>query len=268
MDRGGSGIEGGIGVGCGGSLASGIPLAAIFGATGGALLRLSRLSGGRRSAGLDEFRRLANGSVSGWLFDFRRPVGGVESVRSGTLARPGCIARGFVPSERKASVCSRRFGWADWRKLVSAKPADKGHSEGGSPVMEASGREPAAAVSSCILEADNRRTPSFALVFVDDRLRAFPGTSLEDPLRDSRSLVELVHGDSLLWVFVCVSGPLGIDCESTGEEGFGVCSVGVGDGDGRWGTGRCSWPSLAPSSSISRFGVAGTRLDGKIRPLL
>lgn len=210
-------MAGGMGdSGGGGSLAFVLPPGpgAVLGVAGGRLLlRISRSSGRWPRAGFDEFRRLTNGSLIGWLFDFLRPVGGVERVRGGMLELPSRAVRApLVPSERMPSNGSWPLGRAACRRLVSTMPADKGYSEGTPLGMEESGREPGAVVSSCILEADNRRTPLFALVLVPDWLRdLFSVPSLDDDRGGAADsgfgVVGLSLGVSPLWMLLpCASG--------------------------------------------------------------
>jgi len=129
---GGSGMFGGMGDNGRGSFV--LPRAAGVGlADGRAWLVLSRCRGGGRCAGWNELRRADGDRAGGWLLDFRRLVGGVESVLDDASGRTAV------------------------RAPDSVAPADSGWSLGERSGIAARGREP---VSSCILLADSRRTPS------------------------------------------------------------------------------------------------------------
>lgn len=88
-------------------------------------------------------------------------------------------------SDCRNSACARCAEWSsvafDSRRLASTMPAVSG----GSPIMrfgmEAMGRDSGAAVSSCILDAESRLTPSGLLVLVLDLLRVFVTLSRSTP---------------------------------------------------------------------------------------
>lgn len=85
---GGSGMEGGIGDGSGGSNASGLLWVAVLEAEDGAMLRRFMSKGGGRGPGLYEFRRVGSDWPGCWPLDLRRLVGGVETVREAMLGLP------------------------------------------------------------------------------------------------------------------------------------------------------------------------------------
>lgn len=125
----------------------------------------------------------------------------------------------------------------------------------------AKGSDSGAAVNSCILDADNRRTPSGLLVFVLDRLRDF-ATSTTTTTAGSEG-PESLDGSPSLWLSLEASGvgkPLvGLDTGFSGADcgllaGFNcIRSVGVSSGEG-----RCVVVSEADSvsRSMSLAGVA------------
>jgi hypothetical protein len=166
----------------------------------------------------------------------RRLVGGVDTVRDDRLGRPVCTTRGSVSSDRKGSVCSALFCCADCsfsaldnRLLVSAEPTDKGYSDGGRSGIEATGSDSGAAVSSVILEADNRRMPSPLPVLdcVPDRLRDLVALSPCPPSRGACSASMLDIADSLDASTLLVLS-LGVPELETTSAPFGVCAVAQG----------------------------------------
>ena len=107
IDMGGSGMEGGIGDGSGGSGASALLLLVAFEPVGAATVRPFRSRGWGRGAGLNEFRRVGRDCVGCWPLDLRRLVGGVETVLETRVGLPVWTTRGLVPSDRSISASSR-----------------------------------------------------------------------------------------------------------------------------------------------------------------
>ena len=102
------------------------------------------------------------------MLDFRRLVGGVDRVLDDTVGLLGGGNRPLVPSDcwdslRGSALCKAFCSCSDMegRLLDSAAPAESGWLGSWRSGRGAMGKEP---VSSCILLADSRRTPSGCLV--------------------------------------------------------------------------------------------------------
>ena len=284
IDIGGSGIDCGMGDGGAGGAGFGLSVwtcVAILPATAAWLLRPSSSSGAGRWAGWTELRRecwWVVGWLVGWLVeDLRLPMGGVDNVRPLRTGRPG-VELVFGPSSlrpgRSRSRCVGSSVARDRRRLASTTPAVNGGSAMGRSGMAATGRDSGAAVNSCILQAERRRTRSGLLVLVLDRLLDEVGKALGgigSAEGGSR------NGSPSLWLSLEGSGvgtpEVGLEtvrsrggrgCGSAAVSGGGGGSLGVRTGDGRWLLVRCEplrllgrrFSLLAPLPGVAAMAVA------------
>lgn len=137
----------------------------------------------------------------------------------------------------RCAGCSRSA--IDCRLLDSTMPALNGRSKPRRSGSVANGRDSGAAVSSCILDADRRRTPSGLLVLVLDRLRVFATSTTTTWSVKEGSL----NWSPSLWLSLDGSGvgmPVVLDTGFS-MDGFRFAvdfdcsrSVGVSSGEGRW----------------------------------